>query len=129
MENCIFCNIAKSNTPHHEILWRSDEHIAFLDINPSKPGHTLVIPKRHSANVNELTEEEYESLFNTCRTVSNILKKKIPADLIAIVVEGMSVPHTHVHLIPLKNGEKLAQFENHRATSTELKEIADKIRF
>jgi len=128
MGSCIFCGIARHNTPHHEIVWESPAHVAFLDINPSKTGHTLVIPRAHSANVSELTEEDHAELFRACREVSVLLKQSLEADLIATVIEGTSVPHTHVHLIPLKRGEKLAHFENHRASAQELECVATRIR-
>ena len=128
MKECIFCSIADKNEPFHEIIWESDSHIAFLDINPSKDGHTLVIPKKHSVFHTDLSQEEYTALFSAVREVSGLLKEKLSPDLVAVVLEGFHVPHTHVHLIPLHKGEQLAQFENHLASAEELSYIADNIR-
>lgn len=128
MKTCIFCTIADKNIPYHEIVWESKDYIAFLDINPNKPGHTLVIPKKHSVNIIALTSEEYVSLFDACREVSHLLKESLKPDLVALVVEGMSVPHSHVHLIPLNKGEKMGHFEKIKTSSEELRAMAIKIK-
>lgn len=128
MKNCVFCSVVNSNDPHHEIIWQDEKHIAFLDINPSKTGHALVIPKKHSESHLDMSPEEYSELFVAARSVSKLLKEKLNSYLISLVVEGISVPHTHIHLIPLKEGEELATFENFRPAPEELKEVADLIR-
>jgi diadenosine tetraphosphate (Ap4A) HIT family hydrolase len=46
MQNCVFCSVVKNNTPHHEIWYEDENHIAFLDYKPTGRAHTLVIPKK-----------------------------------------------------------------------------------
>jgi len=128
MKKCIFCSIAESNIPHHKIIWEDTNHIAFLDINPSKEGHTLVIPKKHSLSHLELSPSEYSELFIAAESVSNLLKETLRANHIGLVIEGTSVPHTHIHLIPLKENEELAQFTQIHPTPEKLQETANKIR-
>lgn len=124
---CVFCNIVKENKPHHEIIWEDENHIAFLDINPSKPGHTLVIPKTHSVSHLDLNDAEYSELFLAVRKVSQLIKEKLQVKLVGVAIEGFSVAHTHVHLIPLNDGEKLAHFNNFVPTKEELSNVAKKI--
>jgi len=125
---CIFCSIVETKTPQHEIIWEDKKHMAFLDKYPSKEGHTLVIPKKHSARHLDLNEDEYIELFLAVQKVAHLLDAKTSSHTIAMVIEGLSVPHTHVHLVPLKKGEKLAHFENIEKTQEELKAFADGIR-
>ena len=105
MNTCIFCSIAKNNIPHHEVIWEGDEHIAFLAIPPTKEGHILVIPGEHSAGILELSETQFQKLFTAARIVALLLKERLNCENVAIVTEGSSIPHTHVHLIPLRKGE------------------------
>lgn len=54
---CIFCSIAETNIPEHEIEWEDQHHIAFTDSKPVTAGHTLVIPKQHAENLEELDHD------------------------------------------------------------------------
>jgi histidine triad (HIT) family protein len=66
MEDSIFTKIIKGDVPAHKIY--EDEHtIAFLDIHPAKPGHTLVVPKEQTDHIWDLTEEAYQAVMVTCR--------------------------------------------------------------
>jgi histidine triad (HIT) family protein len=128
MDTCVFCTIAERNEPHHEIIWSDGEHLAFLSIEPSKEGHTILIPKAHSDGVVDLPKEKYEPLFEAARKVAVLLKARLQCHNVSIVSEGNSVPHTHLHIIPLKKGETLATFVTERKTPDELAEIAGRIR-
>ena len=129
MPDCIFCSIISDNVPHHEVIWEDDEHLAFLSIHPSKEAHTLVIPKEHTIGILDLSEIQFQKLFAASRTVALLLKEKLACHNLSIVTEGSSIPHTHVHLIPLRKGEKLAEFGSEEKTSEELNQLAEKIRY
>ncbi len=128
MQTCIFCSIAENNTPHHELIWQDDEHLAFLAVPPSKEGHTLVIPKEHTIGILDLSEMQFKKLFKAARKVALLLKERLDCHNVAIVTEGSSIPHTHVHLIPLRKGEKLAEFGCMKMTVEELAQIGEIIR-
>ncbi|MBS1686563.1 MAG: HIT family protein [Bacteroidetes bacterium] len=128
MDNCVFCSIVKENKPHHEIIWSDDKHIAFLTLNPSRAGHTLVIPRVHSAGTADLSTVQFTDLFAASREVSLLLKSAMASDRVALVTDGSSVAHTHVHLIPLKVGEELGAFPKYTQTPEDLKTTADQIR-
>jgi histidine triad (HIT) family protein len=111
-ESCIFCNFANQGVSKGPAFWENDTHIAFLDIHPSRHGHTLVIPKNHSESHMQLPAEEYTSLWQSVRKVAHILDSVLKPKVVSVVVEGLEVAHTHVHLIPLSEGEKLAEFDH-----------------
>jgi len=109
--NCIFCKIVKKEIPA-EIVFEDNTTIAFLDIDPKAPGHTLLIPKEHYQWFIELPEQLSDKLFRNAKLLAIDLKKKYAADYVRLGIVGTDVPHTHIHLIPLKlKGEK-ANLEN-----------------
>ena len=79
-----------------------DEYIAFLDINPLVIGHTLVVPKHEVDYIYDLEDEVLTGLNLFCKRVAKAIEKVVPCERIGIAVIGLEVPHTHVHLIPLR---------------------------
>jgi histidine triad (HIT) family protein len=128
MENCVFCGIVKNNTPHHEIWHEDENHIAFLDIYPCQKGHTLVIPKKHSDGILDLSEDEYVDLFKTVHKVSKKLKTFSQCKKISVVVDGYSVAHTHVHLIPTNKEGDLGDFPRYTLAEGELPKIGQELK-
>src|SRR5687767_2288272 len=128
MENCIFCSIIKNNDPHHEIIWSDENHIALLDVNPVKEGHVLVIPKKHTEHIFDMPEDDYLDLLKASRTVAAKIQKIYESKRIAMFVTGTSVPHTHVHLLPINNEGELGTFHHTKLEGTDFKRIADKFR-
>ncbi len=128
MENCIFCSIATHTLDTHEVIWEDESHIAFLDIKPLKAAHTLVIPKKHTDYIHNLTDTEHTALMLASKQVAAKLKSHVECKLIAYIVEGQSVAHVHVHLIPLHEHEKLAEFKTRDVSREELAVLAKTIR-
>ena len=83
------------------------ENIAFLDINPLRRGHTLVVPKLEVDNIFSLNENSYNNLFSFAKRVAINMKKKIICDRIGMSVVGLDVPHAHIHLIPINSFEDM----------------------
>lgn len=98
----IFSKIISGEIPAYKIA-ETDEFLAFLDINPNAPGHTLCIPKVEVDKIFDLDEALYLRLMAFSRTVAIALEKAVPCKRIGMTVIGLEVPHTHVHLIPLRN--------------------------
>lgn len=98
-ENCIFCKIARKEIPA-EITYEDDALIAFLDIHPKTPGHTLLIPKEHYPWFIDTSDELSDKLFRTAKQLSKKLKEEYKADYIHLDIVGVDIPHTHIHLIP-----------------------------
>jgi histidine triad (HIT) family protein len=100
MENCIFCKIIAGEIPCHKV-WEDDAHLAFLDIHPMRDGHTLVVPKAHVSYVFDLDEPAYDAAMRAAKTVAARLKSAFNVPRVGIAVEGFSVDHVHVHLVPI----------------------------
>ena len=123
----IFSKIIKGEIPSYKIA--EDEHCyAFLDINPLKAGHSLVVPKMEMDYLFDLNDEIYLKLNLFAKKVAIALKKKIQCKRIAVVVLGFEVPHAHIHLIPI-NTEAEINFSNMRVklTKEEMQLLADSI--
>ena len=96
----IFTKIVRNEIPSYKV-YENQDFLAFLDINPLKKGHTLVIPKNEVDYIFDLDSEEYKALWNFTKLIAKGMKKVIDCDRISIVVMGLEVPHAHIHLIPL----------------------------
>ena len=102
----IFSKIIKRELPSY-IVCEDSENIAFLDINPLRRGHTLIVPKLEVDNIFSLNENSYNSLFSFAKRVAINMKKKITCDRIGMSVVGLDVPHAHIHLIPINSFEDM----------------------
>lgn len=127
MDDCIFCKIGGGKIPSAKII-EDGCFIAFLDINPINPGHTLIIPKKHVESVFAMGHEEYAALFELSRKLSGPLLKATGAKRIGVIVEGFLVPHAHVHLVPLNKGGDLSFSRAKKAGADELAEMSSRIR-
>ena len=100
--------------------------MAFLDITPNQPGHTLVVPVEHSENVLDLEVDAYISLMAAVKDVSNKLRSFYNIPRVGIVIEGLTVAHVHVHVIPIrKQGDLLNQ---HVLKEGELSALGEQLR-
>ena len=95
----IFTKIVDGELPCHKV-WEDEKHLAFLDIRPAQPGHTLVIPKREVDYIFDLTPEEHAALWSAAQTVAAKLKATLGCRRVCVLVIGWEVPHVHIHLIP-----------------------------
>lgn len=96
----IFSKIVSNEIPSYKV-YENENFLAFLDINPLKKGHTLVIPKIEVDYIFDLKSKEYQELWNFAKLVAEGMKRVIKCERISIVVMGLEVPHAHIHLIPL----------------------------
>ena len=96
----IFTKIVKGEIPSYKV-YEDKNFLAFLDINPLKKGHTLVIPKKEVDYIFDIDSKEYQNLWTTAKKIALGMKKIIECNRISIVVMGLEVPHAHIHLIPL----------------------------
>ncbi len=94
----VFTKIINGEIPCYKI-YEDDKTMAFLDINPETPGHTLVVPKKEVDKIYELEDEDYEALMATVKKLSVNMEKVLGARTLWKVI-GTDVPHAHVHLLP-----------------------------
>jgi histidine triad (HIT) family protein len=106
MEDSIFTKIIKGEIPAQKI-YEDDKTIAFLTIQPVREGHTLVVPKIQVDQYIDLPDEDYDALWRTVKKVAARLRDVSGRERIGIVIKGIDVPHTHVHLIPFNRDESL----------------------
>lgn len=105
MDDSIFTKIIKGEIPSHTIF--ENEHtLAFLDIHPVMPGHTLVVPKKQVEFIWDLDSEDYAALMASVKHVGTRLRELLPQKYIGVKVIGIDVPHAHVHLIPFDTTEE-----------------------
>jgi histidine triad (HIT) family protein len=126
MEDCLFCKIIQGVFPVHEI-WQDEHFLAILDINPNTPGHTLLLPKIHEPYVFDLEENVYSQLFQVAKKLSKPLLEVTNAKRIGVVIQGFTVPHVHLHLIPMNDVHDLDDARAKPALEADLKHMAVKI--
>jgi histidine triad (HIT) family protein len=123
----IFSKIIKGEIPSYKIA-ESEEYFAFLDINPLKPGHTLVVPKKETDYIFDLEDVSLSGMILFSKKVAQAIKTVVPCNRIAVVILGLEVPHAHIHLIPMDSMDDI-NFKNKKLklSPAEFKDIADKI--
>ena len=124
----IFTKIVNGEIPCFKIA-EDENYFAFLDINPIKKGHTLVIPKVEEDYIFNLDDNTLAGLSVFAKKVAKAIEKSIPCLRIGVAVMGLEVPHTHIHLVPMER-EKDLNFSNPKLKidPIEMEEIASKIR-
>ena len=95
----IFTRIIRGEIPSHAV-YEDDHAFAFLDINPRRPGHTLVVPRRQVDELFDLPAEDFDGLWRAVRVVGAAIKRAVGCSRVFVMVIGVDVPHAHVHLIP-----------------------------
>ncbi len=101
---CLFCRIAARELPSAE-LYEDERVFAFLDINPLRPGHALVVPKRHAAKLEDASPEDAAALMLAARKLGPVLCGLVNSDDALLAIHngpdaGQEVPHLHLHLVP-----------------------------
>lgn len=131
IEPSIFTRIIQGEIPAHKI-YEDEQTLAFLDISPMKPGHTLVVPKVQVDRLEDLSEDDYLAVMRTVRKVMQRVVSVYGQEYRACVkVIGFDVPHAHVHVVPCRSGAEFHDFvpasgePDHAALAT----IAQKLRF
>jgi histidine triad (HIT) family protein len=132
MEDTIFTKIIRREIPA-EIVYEDDRTIAFLDIAPVSPGHTLVVPKTAVRNVFETDESTWLAVMSTVRKIAPAVRDAVEAKGVHINSNhepeaGQDVFHLHVHIIPRKSHEEFSFWPKQDIDSSRTKEIAERIR-
>ena len=124
----IFTRIINGEIPCYKIA-ENERCFAFLDINPLKKGHTLVVPKQETDYIYDLDDDYLAGLFVFSKKVAVAIKAAYPCNRIGIAVLGLEVPHAHIHLVPMDSLEDI-NFRNPKLklSPEEFSEIAEKIR-
>jgi histidine triad (HIT) family protein len=102
MQDSIFTKIIKGEIPSHKI-YEDDDVIAFLDIHPVMPGHTLVVPKKQVEFVWDLDDELYAKLTLVAKNIALHIRGILETTYVGEQIIGVDVPHAHIQLIPFTN--------------------------
>ncbi len=126
MEDSIFTKIIKGEIPAHKI-YEDENVIAFLDIFPKHEGHTLVVPKVQVEQIWDLDDEQYSTLLGTTKKIAKHLRNTMQTKRVGVIVEGVDVPHVHIHLLPFDD-QMNTQPNNSEPDHEKLALLAEKIR-
>ncbi len=129
--DCVFCKIVVGAIPSYKI-YENDHTLAFLDINPVSPGHTLVISKKHYSNLEDIPEKELCEMIKTVKKVGKALKDGLGVEGYNILknndpVAGQIIPHNHFHVVPRKKDDNLSQWPQDKYKEGEADNISKKI--
>lgn len=110
MSHCVFCAIASGEAPA-SLVHRDDRIVAFLDIAPATPGHLLVVPTRHATHLADLDPEDGARMFRVAQRIAVALRGAahdaagVNLFLADGEVAGQEVFHTHLHVLPRREGD------------------------
>ncbi|MDI6401530.1 HIT family protein [Balneolaceae bacterium ANBcel3] len=124
----IFTKIIRGEIPCYKIAENS-RFFSFLDIRPASKGHTLVIPKAETDYLFDLDDKDLADMVVFAKSVAKAMDKALSPIRTGVIVEGMEVPHAHIHLIPIySEGQKLVLGGHVELSQDEMAEIAARIR-
>jgi histidine triad (HIT) family protein len=109
--DCVFCKIIQGQIPSTKV-YEDDKTLAFMDIHPVNPGHCLVVPKEHAANLMDSSPEAVADAMRTVHKVAKAVQKALnPYGINLLQANGegaaQSVFHLHIHIIPRVQGDDL----------------------
>lgn len=96
----IFTKIINGEIPCHKVA-ESDDFLAFLDITPVAPGHTLVVPKLEIDYFFDIEDDLLQRMTVFSKMVSKKIRQVVPCKRIGVAIIGLEVPHAHIHLVPM----------------------------
>lgn len=128
---CVFCKIVNQEIPAYRVF-ENDQTLAFLDINPTTPGHVLVIPKNHYQNIEAIPEKEFFEIISTVKKIAKLLKDKLLVVGYNILenndpVAGQDISHLHFHIIPRSKNDGLNLWPRGSYAPGEAEEILKKL--
>lgn len=120
----IFTKIVKGEIPSYKVA-EDENHFAFLDINPVVEGHTLVIPKKEVDYIYDLKDENLKNLVMFSKKIAKAIDATLGTLRTGIIVEGLEVPHAHIHLVPIYyKGQPMKLGSKIEITEDRMKELA-----
>src|SRR5690554_43042 len=123
----VFTQIIAGDIPGH-FVWQDDIAVAIMTIGPLKPGHVLVIPRAEIDHWYDLDAETMAHLSVVSQKIARALQQAYPAERIAMIIAGLEVPHTHLHLVPMNKMEELDFDRAGQGDHVELAAQAERIR-
>lgn len=130
--NCLFCKIINKEIPA-TIIYENNEVIAILDINPVNPGHTLVIPKKHSVDILDTDDHLLGDIASVVKKVGQALKSSLGYEGFNVGVNNGTVAHqiimhAHWHVIPRRENDGLVHWPHKGYAEGEESLVAEKLK-
>lgn len=131
MESCLFCKIIRRELPA-TVVYEDEETLAFLDIKPVNPGHTLVIPKKHYTNIHDMPDELVGKVAIAAKKIADaILKmgaKGVNIGMNNGEAAGQIIFHAHVHVMPRYGKDTFSLWVGKEYDGNERELVANNIR-
>ena len=132
MEKTVFMKIIDRELPAN-IVYEDDETLAFMDISPNAPGHTLVIPKKPVVNIFDADDATLAAVMRTVRIVAPAVRDAANARGVHINSNhgeeaGQVVPHLHFHIIPRHSRDEFSFWKTQGVDPAVTQDISDRIR-
>jgi len=130
MQDCLFCKIVAGEISNYTV-YEDENVLAFLDIHPCAKGHTVVAPKKHFADLSEMSATDWQNMSAGLAAVFARIKQVLNPDGINLGINngkaaGQAVPHLHWHLIPRWQGDGGGSMHSiiRKGEDVDVKEIA-----
>ncbi|MCX6744216.1 MAG: HIT domain-containing protein [Candidatus Parcubacteria bacterium] len=132
-EDCLFCKIVKDMIPANKV-YEDDNVIAFLDIHPVNPGHTLVVPKKHSFNMLDADDETLKAMIIATKKIAKAIIAAQGLDSFNLEVNngrmaGQIIHHLHWHIIPRTESDGLQHWPGKSYKDEEAEKLAEMIKY
>lgn len=107
---CLFCKFASGALVPTHVVYQTEHALAFLDIHPHAPGHTVIIPRAHRERMVDLSPDELAGLFAGAQAATGMLGKALGTQAFTIGINqgadaGNAIEHLHVHVMPRFRGD------------------------
>ena len=103
----IFTRIIDGELPGR-FVWRDDDCVAFLSINPLRPGHTLVVPRAEVDHWIDLSVEANAHLVRVAHAIGTAQMDAFQPARVGLIIAGLEVPHVHLHVVPIDREQDLS---------------------
>src|SRR3990167_7820363 len=130
--SCIFCKIVSGELPSSKV-YEDENVLAFLDIHPVNPGHTLVVTKKHFESIHDTPDDLICKCVITAKKVANAIQSKLNAEGVNIGINngkaaGQIVFHSHIHIMPRYGNDSFKLWQGKSSNPEERHKIAEKIK-
>ena len=98
----IFSQIIAGHIPAR-FVWKDPECVAFLDVRPLRPGHTLVVPRQEVPHWIDLPPALCAHVFAVSQQIGQALQQAFQPEKVGLLIAGLEVAHTHIHLVPIQS--------------------------
>ena len=96
----VFTMIIEGKIPG-TFVWKDPQCVAFMSINPLREGHTLIVPREEIEHWIDCPDELRDHLFSVSQTIASAIEGVYRPEKVGLMIAGLEVPHTHIHLVPI----------------------------